>query len=72
MSDNSEELVTIDGLQFKKYQIDCMQVLTKAQKYGDVKKFIEGSVLLNIRAQLESSEANYATPILDRLKEDGF
>jgi hypothetical protein len=72
MSNKSEELVMVDGLQFKPYQMEVIEVLTKAQKYGDIKKFIEGSVILNIRAQLEGLEANYAEPILEKLKEDGF
>lgn len=72
MSNKSEELVMVDGLQFKPYQMEVIEALTKAQKYGDIKKFIEGSVILNIRAQLEGLEANYAEPILEKLKEDGF
>ena len=42
----------------------------KTQKYRDVKHFIEGSILLNMNAQLESLQENYANEILGKLKED--
>ena len=67
-----EELVTVDGIQFKPYQMECIGVLARAQKSGDIKKWIRDSVLSNMAAQLEVLGTNYTEPILKKLKKDGY
>jgi hypothetical protein len=47
------ELVTISGLQFKPYQMQCMELLAKADGYNNVKKW-----LVRIRWYDHESTAN--------------
>jgi hypothetical protein len=39
-----EELVSIDGLRFKPYQMHCMEVLARKEGYGNVKKWLNQNI----------------------------
>ena len=47
-----------------------MVVLTKTQRFRNVKYFKEGSVLSDMNTQLKSLQKNYANEILDELSKE--
>lgn len=67
------ELVSIEGLQFKPYQMDCMRDLAQMNKYGNVNEWLRDAILLNILIpKLEVIYENYGEPLLEKLKQDGY
>jgi hypothetical protein len=43
-----EELVTVDGLQFKRYQIQFMEAFTKLEGYENLQEWIQDTILLDL------------------------
>lgn len=75
LSNDKPELVTISGLQFKPYQMQCMELLAKVDGYNNVKKWLNDKIISEL---LVPSLANFNTSdqiaedMLARLKKDGY
>jgi hypothetical protein len=66
------ELVTVDGLQFKKYQIDLIKFLAQiynTDKLGDVNQFIMDTTLTDCVRKIRSLSCDKER---DQLSEDGY
>lgn len=73
---NEPELVTVNGLQFKKYQMSWIRDMAKKHNYGSVNEFIIDTVLTDLLIRLEKLHGNdacrYPHPIREKLKEEGY
>jgi hypothetical protein len=73
---NEPELVTVNGLQFKKYQMSWIRDMAKKHNYGSVNEFIINTVLTDLLIRLEKLHGNdacrYPYPIREKLKEEGY
>ena len=73
---NEPELVTVNGLQFKKYQMSWIRDMAKKHNYASVNEFIIDTVLTDLLVRLEKLHGNdacrYTFPIREKLKEEGY
>jgi hypothetical protein len=73
---NEPELVTVNGLQFKKYQMSWIQDMAKKYNHGSVNEFIIDTVLTDLLIRLEklygNSACRYPYPVREKLKEEGY
>jgi len=44
----SEDLVSVDGLKFRSYQMYCMEVLARNEGYGNVKQWLNQKIITHI------------------------
>jgi hypothetical protein len=70
------ELVTIKGLQFKKYQMSCIRDMAIKYNHGSVNEFITETVLTSLLMKLDSvygsSAGRYSNSIREKLREDCY
>lgn len=70
------ELVTVNGLQFKKYQMSWLRDMAVRYNHGSVNEFIIDIVLTDLLIKLEKLYGNnacrYPYPIREKLKEEGY
>jgi len=70
------DLVTVNGLQFKKYQMSWIRDMAKMYNHGSVNEFIIDTVLTALLIKLEKLSGNdscrYTYPIREKLKEEGY
>lgn len=70
------ELVTISGLQFKPYQMQCMELLAKVDGYNNVKKWLNDKIISELLVpsleNLDNTLGQIAEDMLARLKKDGY
>lgn len=70
------ELVTVNGLQFKRYQMSWIREMAKRYNHGSVNEFIINIVLTDLLSKLEKLYGNdacrYPYPIREKLKEEGY
>lgn len=70
------EVVTVNGLQFKKYQMSWIRDMAKKYNHGSVNDFIINTVLTDLLFKLEKLYGNdacrYPYPIREKLKEEGY
>ena len=70
------EVVTVNGLQFKKYQMSWIRDMAKKYNHGSVNEFIIDTVLTDLLIRLERLHGNdacrYPYPIREKLKEEGY
>ncbi|MPZ04853.1 MAG: hypothetical protein GEU26_00260 [Nitrososphaeraceae archaeon] len=70
------ELVTVNGLQFKKYQMSWLRDMAIRYNHGSVNEFIIDVVLTDLLIKLEKLYGNnacrYPYPIREKLKEEGY
>jgi hypothetical protein len=70
------DLVTVDGLHFKKYQMSWIRDMAKKYNHGSVNEFIIDTVLTDLLIKLEKLYGNdacrYPYPIREKLKEEGY
>ncbi|HYZ60491.1 MAG TPA: hypothetical protein VE544_12610 [Nitrososphaeraceae archaeon] len=72
MSPN-EQLVSIDGLKFKPYQMLCMEVLARKEGYGNVKQWLNQKIISHLIVPLLSvHHEDFTNEMLDKLKQDGY
>ena len=72
MSPN-EQLVSIDGLKFKPYQMLCMEVLARKEGYGNVKQWLNKKIISHLIVPLLSGyHEDFTKEMLDKLKKDGY
>jgi hypothetical protein len=72
MSPN-EQLVSIDGLKFKPYQMLCMEVLARKEGYGNVKQWLNQKIISHLIVPLLSGHhEDFTKEMLDKLKQDGY
>lgn len=73
---NEPELVTVNGLRFKKYQMAWIRDMAKKYNHGSVNEFIIDTVLSDLLIRLEKLYGNdacrYSYPIREKLKEEGY
>jgi len=73
---NEPELVTVNGLQFRKYQMSWIRDMAKKYNYGSVNEFIIDTVLTELPIRLEKLHRNdacrYPYPTREKLKEVGY
>jgi hypothetical protein len=68
-----EELVSINGLKFKPYQMQCIEVLARLEGYGDVKKWLNEKIISHILVPLlNGCSKDFAREMLDKLERDGY
>jgi hypothetical protein len=68
-----EELISINGLKFKPYQMQCIEVLARLEGYGDVKKWLNEKIISHILVPLlNGCSEDFAREMLDRLEKDGY
>jgi hypothetical protein len=70
------ELVNVNGLQFKKYQMSWIRDMAKKYNHGNVNEFIIDAVLTDLLTKLEKlygkDACRYPYPIREKLKEEGY
>ena len=70
------ELVTISGLQFKPYQMQCMELLAKVDGYNNVKKWLNDKIISELLVpsleNLDNTSGQKAKDMLARLRKDGY
>ncbi|MGC1132543.1 MAG: hypothetical protein WA941_06955 [Nitrososphaeraceae archaeon] len=75
-SRKEQEVVTVNGLQFKKYQMSWLRDMAVRYNHGSVNEFIIDIVLKDLLDKLESLHGNnacrYPYPIREKLKEEGY
>jgi len=68
-----EELVSIDGLRFKPYQMHCMEVLARMEGYSNVKKWLNQRIISHIIVPLLSGYSeDFSREMLDKLRKNGY
>ena len=68
-----EELVSIDGLRFKPYQMHCIEVLARKEGYGNVKKWLNQKIISNILVPLLSEYSeDFSREMRDKLRKNGY
>ena len=71
-----QELVTVNGLRFKKYQMSWIRDMAKKNNHRSVNEFIIDVVLTDLLSKLEKlygeNACRYPYPIRERLKEEGY
>jgi len=75
-SRKKQEVVTVNGLQFKKYQMSWLRDMAVRYNHGSVNEFIIDIVLTDLLIKLEKFYGNsacpYPYPIREKLKEEGY
>lgn len=75
-SRKEQEVVTVNGLQFKKYQMSWLRDMAVRYNHGSVNEFIIDIVLTDLLNKLEklygNSACRYPYPIREKLKEEGY
>jgi hypothetical protein len=70
------DLVTVNGVQFKKYQMSWIRDMAIKYNHGNVNEFIIDAVLTDLLMKLEKLYGNdacrYPYPIREKLKEEGY
>jgi hypothetical protein len=70
------ELVTVNGLRFKKYQMSWIRDMARKYNHGNVNEFIIDIVLTDLLSRLEnlygSDACRYPYPIREKLREEGY
>jgi hypothetical protein len=73
---NRPDLVIVNGLQFKKYQMFWIRDMAKKYNHGNVNEFIIDTVLTDLLIRLEKlygkDSCRYPYPIREKLKEEGY
>jgi hypothetical protein len=71
-----QELVTVNGLRFKKYQMSWIRDMANKNNHQSVNEFIIDVVLTDLLSKLEKlygeNACRYPYPIRERLKEEGY
>ncbi|MGH9953037.1 MAG: hypothetical protein ACRD5J_15580 [Nitrososphaeraceae archaeon] len=68
-----EESISINGLKFKPYQMQCIEVLARREGYGDVKKWLNEKIISHILMPLlKGYSENFVREMLDKLEKDGY
>ena len=75
-SRKEQEVVTVNGLQFKKYQMSWLRDMAVRYNHGSVNEFIIDIVLKDLLDKLEKlhgkNACRYPYPIREKLKEEGY
>jgi hypothetical protein len=75
-SGKEPELVTVNGLQFKKYQMSWIRDMAVKYNRGNVNEFIKDTVLTALLIKLDKLHGNgtccHPYPVREKLKENGY
>jgi len=75
-SRKEQDVVTVNGLQFKKYQMSWLRDMAVRYNHGSVNELIIDIVLTDLLNKLEklygNSACRYPYPIREKLKEEGY